>query len=774
MKRMLHIVLLMVAMLFINACGGGGGATSLASDDLFIANPSKNIEKIDVSDKEKTLLTKENIDELFKMSGSSIPTDLEFSRYDYNQLLSKSDKQTKECTNGGSMTLVTDSLNNQLAFGFNNCKMSTLTVNGVINVKFEQLTDSGEMGFYRGKDLEMTDGTNTYIYNYNIKFDNTNSASTKEYYVDVYHVEKEERTRINMTIRSSGESIKITGTYLLNDNTYFMLESKNLQSTTLPILSITDNYLFDSALDYYNQRGQIDLYGKNSEFLYKKVNSSFLYQLSQNDKVFYRLKNELTWSEDSTELFPNEYTPYLNLTFSKAFIEDSNYNDSKYNMVLDKNQTVSMKVTDNDDFGNYKLLLTLLSKPTESQLSILNQEIPLNPLGEDSYDTALEGKINIIFDTRGKYKFRVKVLDGDRSIEKDFSFDYQENISFEDSNYTKISGELSSDILYISSINSTVFLNKENKEILFIDENSNHNTVSLPLEPSNMILIPNTNTLAISADAKVFIVDYNTKTVINQYVVPAVLGDVVVHNNYLYTIKKDDSWSSLYSLNLDTGSVNTLKTYNSSYRMSLNPILNSLYIIDSSSYSNIHKFDISEGNATKLYDSPYYNDYSFFNNLWYISSNKLLTASGITLSMSDTKNQDMLYQGASEIVSLNKNKYNYFVEKIVNYSLSKDGSKFLIVRADKESKRYASLESDNHMLNRLGIYNSSDNSVEFQKVLPQYYQDEVGVAYRCFVENAIFIGNNKVLVLYEANSYDSSWSSTVVDKFNFYQIIDIP
>ena len=770
MQKMLHGLVLIMALLFIHACGGGGGSSS-TSDSLFIANPSKDIKKIDISDKEKTLLTKENILELFKMSGSYIPTDLEFSRYEYDVLLSKSAKKTQECSDGGSSTLVTDSQDNQLAFKFNECNTGTITINGIINIKFVQRTENGEVGYYRGKNLTFTDGTNTYTYNYNIKFNNGNSVASKEYYIDVYHVEKQERTKINMNIDFIEENMKITGTYLLNDNTYFTLESKNLQSPSKPLLSIADTYLFDKALEYYTQKGQINLYGKNSELLYKKVNSSFIYQLSQNDKVFYRLKNRFTWTEDSTDLFSNEYTPNLGLTFSKAFIAESDYN-----MVLDKNQTVSVKVTDNDDFGNHKLLLTLVSKPSESQLSIVDQEISLNPLSEDWYNITLEGKVNIVFDKSGKYKFKVKVLDGDYIEEKEFSFDYQKNISFEDSNYTKLSGELSSDILYISSINSTAFLNKENKELLFIDGSSNYSTVSLPLEPSNMTFIQNTNTLAISADAKVFIVDYSTKTIINQYSIPAVLGDVVVYNNYLYTLEKDTSWGNLYSLNLTTGSINALRTYARSLTISLNPILNSLYIIDGDDDSSIDKYDISNGNATKFYNSPYYSDYDFFDNLWYLSSSKLLTGSGITLSMSNTQSHDMLYQGASEIVSLEKNKYNHFLEKIVSYDLNLDQSKFLLVRTDKESKKYASIESDNHMLNQIELHNSSDNSLVFQKVLPQYYQDEFGVAYRCFVENAVFIGNNRILVLYEANSYDpsSSWSSTVEDKFNFYQVIDIP
>ena len=760
MKKMLHGLVLTMALLFIHACGGGGGSSS-TSDSLFIANPSKDIKKIDISDKEKTLLTKENILELLKMSTSYIPTDLEFSRSEYDVLLSKSDKKTQKCSDGGFITLVTDAKNSKLAFGFDNCKIEGITSNGAINIEFKERTDNGEVGFYRGKDLTFTDGTNTYIYNYNIKFNNRDyNDGTKEYYIDVYHLEKDEQTKINMTIQSFAEDTNITGTYLLNNNTYFTLESKDLKNLYLPILSIRDNQLFDDFFDTFNDNGEILLHGRNSEFIYRIIDYKNFYSIEDKNVTFYSIEDN-DWTEDIYTLFSNDFAPYIGIVVKKSFVRDS-----EIYIVLDENQTFELIINDSDRFGRYSAYIKCLKKPQGSQL-LDRVEIPLSKSQQVSHIN-LDTFRTISFDKEGLYVFEVEVHDGEKIAKKTFSFEYYKNVSIEKN---RLDGEFSEDILFEPSTKSLLLLDEKNSELVIIDNSFSKVVVPLPLQPSNMTLIPNTTYVAISSDAKIFVVDIQTETIIKEYIVPDSMGDLVVFSHYIYTLKNTDNWSNLYSINMDTSDVGTLKM--ASYgkgRIIVNPEQKSLYIMNNGvSPGDIDKFDISDGNASELYDSPYHGDYNFGYTLWYISSSKLLTSSGITLSMNNTKSLDMIYQGSSEIARLEKSKYGWVKESIIKYEESKDKSRYLILSSDTDSTKGSySLISRNHIANQLSIYTNKSKVPVFNQTIIKYYQNEFGEKYRCYIQNGLFLDNNRVFILYEA------WNDDSRGKFNFYQIIDIP
>jgi hypothetical protein len=192
-------------------------------------------------------------------------------------------------------------------------------------------------------------------------------------------------------------------------------------------------------------------------------------------------------------------------------------------------------------------------------------------------------------------------------------------------------------------------------------------TIPLPLPPSSVSVSPDGLYAAVGYNANISYIDLKNKQLIkNLSVGTDVLDIVLASNGYIYAFPKRDQWTSIFSINIATGKTTT--SQGSIYAgtiAKLHPNGLSMYGANNGlSPSDIEKYDIQTGTANISYDSPYHGDYAMCGNLWFSEEgSRIFTACSNVFKASDSKDQDMIYNGSLAGLS--------YIQNVVHSSLVK-------------------------------------------------------------------------------------------------------
>lgn len=185
--------------------------------------------------------------------------------------------------------------------------------------------------------------------------------------------------------------------------------------------------------------------------------------------------------------------------------------------------------------------------------------------------------------------------------------------------------------------------------------------VDLVLPPSAVSISPDGRYAAVGHNGWISYVSLATATVEKQLAVSTNVIDIVLAGNgFIYAFPRTDQWETIRCIEIATGT----ETLSGGYQIragtlaKLHPNGTAIYGADNGlSPSDIEKYDITNGTATMLYDSPYHGDYAMCGNLWIAEDGlRIFTACGNVFRSSAIYSEDMTYNGSlnslSQIVGL--------------------------------------------------------------------------------------------------------------------------
>ena len=178
-------------------------------------------------------------------------------------------------------------------------------------------------------------------------------------------------------------------------------------------------------------------------------------------------------------------------------------------------------------------------------------------------------------------------------------------------------------------------------------------SITLPFVPTCVSVSPDGTKAVVGHDAHVTYVDLLAESVLTVNDVSCEALDIVLANDgWTYVFPRRDQWTTIRCLNVTTP--NAIVTAHTGFNIyagtkaKLHP--SGKYIYGADNYlspADIEKYDIQNGTAEYLYDSPYHGDYAMGGDLWLEESGeRLFTRSGTVFRTSETQSQDMVYNGA--------------------------------------------------------------------------------------------------------------------------------
>ena len=175
--------------------------------------------------------------------------------------------------------------------------------------------------------------------------------------------------------------------------------------------------------------------------------------------------------------------------------------------------------------------------------------------------------------------------------------------------------------------------------------------VDLPLAPTCGSRAPDGLHAPVGHDAYVSYVDLAAPTRLKTIPVSTdVLDIVLAGNGYAYAFPRSDQWESIRSINLEseTEELGTGYSIYAGTKGKLHPSGKAMYGANNGlSPSDIEKYDISNGVAETLYDSPYHGDYAMCGDLWISEDGfRIFTACGNVFRSSEIRRKDMKYNGS--------------------------------------------------------------------------------------------------------------------------------
>jgi hypothetical protein len=175
-------------------------------------------------------------------------------------------------------------------------------------------------------------------------------------------------------------------------------------------------------------------------------------------------------------------------------------------------------------------------------------------------------------------------------------------------------------------------------------------SVDLALTPECVAVRPDGAFAAVGHNGYVSYVNLNSMTVEQVYAVTTDAIDIILPSNgWVYVFPRTDQWESIRCIELATG-VETTSGGWSIYAgtlAKLHPSREYIYGANNGlSPSDFEKYDIRNGTAVVMYDSPYHGDYDFGGNIWISDDGQRLFArSGNVFRSSNVASQDMTYNG---------------------------------------------------------------------------------------------------------------------------------
>jgi hypothetical protein len=173
-------------------------------------------------------------------------------------------------------------------------------------------------------------------------------------------------------------------------------------------------------------------------------------------------------------------------------------------------------------------------------------------------------------------------------------------------------------------------------------------TVDLPQVPNVVAVQPDGQFAAVGHDGWVSYVNLSTRTVTRVYGVTTDAIDIVLPGNgWVYVFPRTDQWTSIRSIQLSNGAESLSGTMRAGTLARLHPSGSYIYGANNGlSPSDFEKYDIRNGAAVVMYDSPYHGDYAFSGNVWISDDGlRLFARSGNAFRSSEVRAEDMRYAG---------------------------------------------------------------------------------------------------------------------------------
>ena len=178
-------------------------------------------------------------------------------------------------------------------------------------------------------------------------------------------------------------------------------------------------------------------------------------------------------------------------------------------------------------------------------------------------------------------------------------------------------------------------------------------SIQLSYTPTCVSVSPDGTKAAVGHDAHVTYVDLMAENVLTTNDISCDALDIVLTNNgWTYVFPNHYGWTHFSCINISTpDAMETLQTGHNIYggtKGKLHPSGKSIYGADNGlSPADIEKYDIQDGTAQYLYDSPYHGDYYMGGDLWFEENGeRLFTRAGTVFKTSETQSMDMIYNGA--------------------------------------------------------------------------------------------------------------------------------
>lgn len=175
-------------------------------------------------------------------------------------------------------------------------------------------------------------------------------------------------------------------------------------------------------------------------------------------------------------------------------------------------------------------------------------------------------------------------------------------------------------------------------------------SVALSYIPTCVSISPDGTKAAVGHDAHVTYVDLMAEAVLTTNDISCNALDIVLTNNgWAYVFPNHYGWTHFSCINISTpNAMETLQTGHNIYggtKGKLHPSGNYIYGADNGlSPADIEKYDIQDGTAQYLYDSPYHGDYYMGGDLWFEENGeRLFTRAGTVFKTSETQSTDMIY-----------------------------------------------------------------------------------------------------------------------------------
>lgn len=199
-----------------------------------------------------------------------------------------------------------------------------------------------------------------------------------------------------------------------------------------------------------------------------------------------------------------------------------------------------------------------------------------------------------------------------------------------------------------SGIIVTVSANPSQLNIIDV-ETARVSHVALALAPTCVAVRSDGLYAAVGHDGYISYVDLTTKTVLRSYAVTTTVLDVVLpKNGWVYAFPLHDQWESIRNVELATGVETRSGTIYAGVLARLHPSGKTIYgAWNGLSPTNIDKFDISNGVAKPLWESPYWGEHDFGGLEWFTEDGaRMIARSGEVFRASDAQAQDMYYAGS--------------------------------------------------------------------------------------------------------------------------------
>jgi hypothetical protein len=195
-----------------------------------------------------------------------------------------------------------------------------------------------------------------------------------------------------------------------------------------------------------------------------------------------------------------------------------------------------------------------------------------------------------------------------------------------------------------------------NALIILDPETKTKQTVRLNKTPSCVSVNANGTKALVGHNGMVSYIDIASSTLEKECSISCDALDVVLTSGgwgYVFPIR--DQWCAIHGVNLTTG----LESNSSDWMIyagtlgRLHPSEKYMYGADNgSSPSDIEKYDIQNGVASMLYDSPYHGDYPMNGNLWFSEDgDRIFTRGKTVLRSSELKTLDMYYNGNVDVTN---------------------------------------------------------------------------------------------------------------------------